>query len=108
MPTNSDKRAYQRKNGLIIAEYTTPDGKESGLIRNISAGGLFIRTDKKPVAGQSIVLRFPLFNFEENISVPGKVLRIEPTGFVVRFDKPIYNLMCGAGRFPELVNEVDR
>jgi Tfp pilus assembly protein PilZ len=108
MPTNSDKRVYQRKNGLIIAEYTTPDGKESGLIRNISAGGLFIRTDKKPFAGQSIVLRFPLFNFEENISVSGKVLRIEPTGFVVKFDKPIYNLTHATDSSFEIVNEVDR
>jgi len=108
MNTNSEKREYKRKNGLIIAEYTTPDGNANGLIRNISAGGLFIRTAKKPLAGQSIVLRFPLFKFEENISVTGRVLRIEPTGFVVKFDKPIYNLMRGAGGFPELVNEVDR
>lgn len=108
MPTNSEQREYQRKNGLIIAEYTTPDGKGNGLIRNISAGGLFIRTDKKPFAGQSIVLRFPLFTFEENISVSGKVIRIESTGFVVKFDKPIYNLICQKGSFPEIVNEVDR
>ena len=108
MPTNSEKRVYQRKHGLIIAEYTTPDGKASGLIRNISAGGLFIRTDKKPFAGQSIVLQFPLFNFEEKISVSGKVIRIEPTGFVVKFDKPIYNLTYATDSSLEIVNEVDR
>ena len=108
MPKNSEKRAYQRKNGLIIADYTTPDGDASGLIRNISAGGVFIRTDKKPLAGQSIVLRFPLFSFDENISVSGIVLRVEPTGFVVKFDKPIYHLTWKNGIFPEIVNEVDR
>ena len=80
MNTNSEKREYERKNGLIIAEYTTPDGNANGLIRNISAGGLFIRTAKKPLAGQSIILRFPFLSLKKISRSPEKCCGLSPPG----------------------------
>jgi hypothetical protein len=108
MTSKSGKREYPRENALIIAEYTTSKENALCLIKNISAGGLFVKTSWKLDVGQPITLKFPLFDIDENITVSGTVSRIEPAGFAVAFDKSIDGLVGEEGQFPTIVNEGDR
>ena len=108
MNATSDMRAYSREDALIIAEYTTSTEKSHCLIKNISAGGLFVKTSWKLDVGQSLTLTFPLFDVDETITVSGTVTRIEPLGFAVTFDQPIDDLVCEKGQFPKIITEGDR
>jgi len=108
MTLRSGNREYPREDALIIAEYTTSNGNAQCLIKNVSAGGLFVKTSWKLDLGDSITLKFPLFDIDEPITVSGIVSRIEPMGFAVTFDECIDGLVCDEGHFPEIVNEGDR
>lgn len=108
MTSKSGKREYPREDALIIAEYATSKENAPCLIKNISAGGLFVKTSWKLDVGQPLTLKFPLFDIDEHITVSGTVSRIEPTGFAVAFDKSIDGLVCEERPFPKFINEGDR
>jgi Tfp pilus assembly protein PilZ len=103
-----NRRQYPRRTAFIIAEYTLKEGTYRDFIKNISADGLFVRTWRKFVAEESIVLKFPLFRFDQTIQVSGKVVRNEGDGFAVTFDEPIHGLICKEGQLPEIVHEGER
>ena len=104
----SNNRQYPRRTAYIIAEYSVLEGSFRDLIKNIGAGGLFIRTDRKIAVGQPILTKFPLFNFDKTLQAPGRVVRIDPDGFAVTFTEPVSGLICKEGHFPEIVYESDR
>lgn len=104
----SNNRHYPRRSAFIIAEYKLKEGTYRDFIKDISADGLFVRTWRKFVAGESIVLKFPLFQFDNTIQVSGKVVRNDQDGFAVTFDEPIDGLICKEGHLPEIVHEDDR
>ena len=108
MTTTPDARTYPREDALIIAQYTSAKDNGHCLIKNISAGGLFVKTSWKLDVGEPITLTFPLLDVDETITVSGTVSRIEPLGFAVVFDRPIDDLVCEKGHFPTIVNEGDR
>ena len=103
-----NQRQYPRRAVFIIAEYKLKEGTYRNLIKNICADGLFVRTWRKFVAEESIVLKFPLFQFDKTIQVSGKVVRNDHDGFAVTFDEPIQGLICKDGHLPEIVHESDR
>ena len=103
-----NNRHYPRRSAFIIAEYKLKEGPYRDFIKNISADGLFVRTWRKFMAGESIVLKFPLFQFDNTIQLSGKVVRNDQDGFAVTFDEPIDGLMCKEGHLPEIVHEDDR
>jgi len=102
------RRQYPRRAAFIIAEYTHKEGNYRDFIKNISADGLFVRTWRKFVAEEPIILKFPLFQFDNTIQVSGKVVRNDHDGFAVTFDEPIQGLTCKDGHLPEIVHEADR
>jgi Tfp pilus assembly protein PilZ len=102
------RNTLPRRTSYIIAKYTVKEGTFRDVIKNIGAGGLFVRTSRKVAIGQTITLHFPLFSFEQNIRVSGTVSRMEPLGFAVTFDEKIEGLICKKGQFPEIVHEGDR
>ena len=102
------RNTYPRKTAYIIAEYTVKEGKFRDVIKNIGAGGLFVRTSRRIAVGQPITLRFPLFDFDQTTQVAGTVSRIAQTGFAVTFDEAIDDLICKKGHFPTIVHEGDR
>ena len=102
------RNTFPRRTSYIIAAYTVKEGRFRDIIKNIGAGGLFVRTSRKVAAGQPITLEFPLFNFDQAIQVTGTVSRIAHLGFAVTFDEPIDGLICKKGHFPEIVHESDR
>lgn len=56
--------------------------------------------------GNTISISFPLFNFNKAIEVHGRLLRRDPDGYMVVFDKPINELKGKNGNFPEIVHEI--
>ena len=103
-----NRHEHPRRTAYIITEYTVKEGTFRDVMKNIGAGGLFIRTSRKIAPGQAIVLEFPLFRFENIVRVSGKVIRRDPDGFAVVFDQPLDDLICKAGEFPDIVHESDR
>lgn len=103
-----DRRQYPRHVSYIVAEYTVKEGRFRDIIKNISAGGLFVWTAKRIAVGQPIVLEFPLFQFEDVIQVFGTVLRRDAKGFAVQFNEPIEELKKFKEKRPNIVHEANR
>ena len=103
-----NRRKYPRHASFIIAEYTVLEGTFRDVIKNISAGGLAVRTQRRVAVGQPITIEFPLFDFDNLVKVTGRVVRKDPVGFAVTFDEPIHGLICKEGQFPEILHEADR
>ncbi len=97
-----------RRVSYIIARYTVREGTYRDIIKNISAGGLFIRTTRRIATGQPISLEFPLFDFAEQVEVQGTVIRVEHHGFAVEFDRPLRELTDTDSLASALVHEGDR
>jgi len=106
--SNQNQRRFPRRAAFIIAKYTVKEGTFRDIIKNIGATGIFVRTWRKIALGQSIELQFPVFDFENQLQVMGKVVRSSPKGFSVVFDQPIAGLICKEGHFPEIVHESNR
>lgn len=104
----SPKSKRSRRTSYIIAQYTVKEGTHRDVIKNIGAGGLYIRTTRKISKGQSIELEFPLFRFDNTVVVSGKVVRTDSDGFAVAFDEPLDALESINGRLPEIVHEINR
>ena len=102
------RNTLPRRTSYIIVKYTVKEGTFRDVIKNIGAGGLFVRTSRKVAVGQPIALQFPLFNFKQTIKVTGTVCRIDQRGFAVTFNEAIEGLICKEGHFPEIVHEGDR
>lgn len=77
-------------------------------MKNVSANGMFINTQRKITARQPISLKFPLFDFDHTIKTTGQVTRRNNKGFAVSFNQPIAGLICKEGHLPEIVHEIDR
>ena len=100
-----NNRQYPRRTAYIIVEYTVLEGCFRDIIKNIGAGGLFIRTDRKIAVGQPILTKFPLFNFDKTLQVSGRVVRRDPDGLAVTFTETVSGLICREGHFPEIFRE---
>ena len=105
---SDNRRQYMRQASFIVAEYTVQEGTYQDVIKNLSAGGLYIETKRKVRVGQPIILDFPLFKFKKIIEAHAKIVRANNKGFAVNFLNPINDLICEDGQFPDIVHEVDR
>lgn len=103
-----NRRRYERRTAYIIVEYRINEILFRDIIKSIGAHGVFINTNRKVQVGQSVELRFPLFQFDEQVTISGTVIRSGPYGFAVNFDRPITELICEQGQFPNIVHEIDR
>ena len=108
MNPKPNRQEYTRRTSYIITKYTVKEGTYRDVIKNIGAGGLFVRTSRRISMAQSIVLEFPLFEFEKIVQVAGTVIRRDADGFAVAFDEPLSDLICKDGNFPDIVHESDR
>jgi hypothetical protein len=108
MKPKPNRKKRSRRTSYIIAEYIAKEGTHRDVIKNIGAGGLFIRTSRKIADGQTILLEFPLFRFDNTIRVSGKVVRIDSDGFAVAFDSLIKTLESKDGQIPDIVHEINR
>ena len=79
------RRQYFRKPVHMPVRYTNKDGLSSGVIRDISLGGMFIVSRKAFSLGQSLSVSFVPANFEKTVWIAGDVTRVTPEGIGVRF-----------------------
>lgn len=103
-----NNRLYDRQASFIIVEYSVIEGKFRDIMKSVSAGGMFINTQRSVAENQAIELKFPLFNFDQVIHIHGRVIRKEANGFAVLFDNPLSDLLCADKELPPIVHEIDR
>lgn len=105
---NHNDREHDRRTSYIIVEYQVQEGIFRDILKNLGANGLFIKTKRGIMAGQSIELTFPLFEFDREVKVRGTVVRTGPMGFAVELDQPIEGLIADNGQLSQIVHEIDR
>ena len=79
------RRQHFRKPVHMPVRYTNKDGLSSGVIRDISLGGVFMLSRGAFSLGQSLSVSFSTANFEKTVWITGDVMRVTPQGIGVRF-----------------------
>ena len=102
------RRQYTRYTAVFSAKYTASEGKFRDLTRDVGAGGVFIRTQRKIKQGRRINVQFPVFAFEQRLSLMGTVLRCEPEGIAVIFEEAMDVALFKDGHFPGNITEGSR
>ena len=86
--SKNKKRKYPRRSTLIDITYASDQrGFFEDVIRNISAGGLYIETTLLSELGQKLTMTFSHPDSGDPIKVLGKVIRVDSEGIGVTFDK---------------------
>ena len=80
-------REFPRRPFSIPVELSTNGFTYMCFIQNISNGGVFIHTDFSINIDQQITMTFSLSKAEEDITVSGKVVRVDSQGIGVQFDE---------------------
>ncbi len=84
-------RKHQRKKTSKFINYTANNRFYSGLIKDISKTGIFIKTKDSFHSGQILMLAIPFSNKNKNTIVNGQVVRSSQKGFGVRFKSMVKN-----------------
>ena len=79
------RRQHHRKPVHVAVRYTNKAGLSSGVIRDISLGGVFILSRGAFSLGQRLSITFSPANFEKTVWIAGDVTRVTPEGIGVRF-----------------------
>jgi len=79
-------REYLRKNTFIPAECTSDGLNFTDVIQDISHGGVFIQTNGNFYVEQKISMTFSIPKSERDITVSGRVIRVDSQGIGVKFD----------------------
>lgn len=83
-------REHPRKPFFIPVECSSSDDVcFTDFIQDISCGGVFIQTDGNFYVGRQITLTFFLPKAENDITVSGKVVRVDSEGIGVKFNEPL-------------------
>jgi Tfp pilus assembly protein PilZ len=85
--TEPSMRENPRKSCLINANYRIKGNNFRSYILDISIGGVFIETNERIPAGETIVLNFTLPDLSQPFSMTGKIAWSGPQGFGVKFEK---------------------
>ena len=85
-----DMRRYERKPDSMPVEYVAQDHSSTGMIKDISVGGVLLETSEiggSFLVGEGIILTIQYPNKEKYIKIRGEVVRIEPQRIGVKFNK---------------------
>ncbi len=80
----AELRKYIREECLFATDYTIQDKTYKDFIKNISAGGVYIKTQQPHLIGQDISINFALPDYSESVKISGKIVRIDSEGIAVR------------------------
>ena len=105
MKTGSDRRRYPRHPAAFAIKYTVNLMTYRDLVRDVSAGGLYIGNWRAIRDGQRINLQLPVSAIGKKPSVTGTVMRSQARGFAVVFDSPIDEKMIRTGQDPGIAIE---
>lgn len=81
----SGARKHVRRPYVFVVDCETEEAYFQEYIRDISGGGLFLRSDKPFSADQEIRMTFQVPNHSHVFNISGKVVRICPDGIGVQF-----------------------
>ena len=84
-------RKHQRIKTSKHINYTANNHFYTGLIKDISKTGIFIKTKDSFLCGQILMLAIPFSNKNKNTIVNGEVVRSSQEGFGVRFKSMVKN-----------------
>jgi len=79
-------REYLRKNTFIPADCSSDGLNFTDVIQDISHGGVFIQTNGNFYVEQKISMTFSIPKSEKDITVSGRVVRVDSQGIGVKFD----------------------
>jgi Tfp pilus assembly protein PilZ len=97
-----EKRYYPRKPYFMPVDYIDRNRIYREYIVDISAGGIFIKTENSVPVGNEISLTLP-FPSQNYLTISGVVVRNAPEGIAVRFHRSDIELVS---RLESLVEEI--
>ncbi|MBF0233399.1 MAG: PilZ domain-containing protein [Desulfamplus sp.] len=82
-----EERAYERKDVMVPIEFVGGGNLYKEITKDISAGGLFIKTNKqgKFNVGQKVSMVFLINDDKKPFKLTGTIIRIESDGVAVQF-----------------------
>ena len=80
-----DEREVPRRSCTIAVNFETQGHRFQDTIMDISAAGVFIKTDESLDAGQGITLRFAFPGAQEDLNIDGEIVWRSPRGIGVKF-----------------------
>ena len=84
----TDRRAHPRRPCSVYMYYTVEDTVLTGVMKNISAGGVFIKTITPAHVGQEIKMTFWPGDQETPMEAIGEIVRTAEDGLGVKFRTP--------------------
>ena len=86
-PVADERRRHLRRASQIPVDYVVDGRTHRSFIMNISSGGVFITTPGVSLSAQEIVISFKYPATGTNLSVVGRIARVDPSGIGVRFKR---------------------
>jgi len=88
-----EMRKHPRRSTYMDIIYSSDQrGIFEDFVRNISAGGLYIETNLVTELGQKLTMTFSNPDSGDPIKVLGKIVRVDPNGIGVKFNKLLSGL----------------
>jgi hypothetical protein len=84
-----DSRKYPRQACSLPVSYEAGDTTEQAVVRNVSRGGLFVRSRKPTTVGQKLSLEIRLNKKRKVVKLTGIVTRTNHDGFGVEFQPKV-------------------
>jgi Tfp pilus assembly protein PilZ len=82
-----ERRQHERHRVFRIeVKVATTSAFRASYLRDVSSGGIFVRSQKPLPKGTRVVVELGVASTPP-LRIPGEVVRLEPTGFGVRFDE---------------------
>jgi Tfp pilus assembly protein PilZ len=85
LETEKDPREYPRRQYHKLLLLSHQERNSRGEFKNISKGGVFIKTDIKFTVGKKIKIVIPGSKIRKNVYLKGLIVRINKEGFGVKF-----------------------
>jgi hypothetical protein len=95
-----DQRRFPRQNSTNPSRFFIQDQEYAGVIKNVSADGMFIESPQSVAPGEMVTIVFSLFSFEDPIRITGRIAWKDRNGFGVKLDMNLRELIKTAAAKP--------
>jgi hypothetical protein len=95
-----DQRRFPRQNSTNPSRFFIQDQEYPGVIKNVSADGMFIESPQSVMPGEKVTILFSLFSFEDPIRITGRIAWKDRRGFGVQLDMNLRELIKSAAAQP--------
>jgi len=95
-----DQRRFPRQNSTNPSRFFIQDQEYAGVIKNVSADGMFIESPQSVAPGEKVTIVFSLFSFEDPIRITGCIAWKDRNGFGVKLDMNLRELIKTAAAKP--------